>query len=162
LSSTILDVGRDDYYGFLAAQHGGGSFDVETSGWLTHLPQFQLSVGHSGNGNVDVTGPAGRRACGDSCSLTLDNGTAVTLTAEPGPGSRLVAWQGSCAGSQPTCGVTADAAKSVTAQFGPATKPFFLTSEFLVFILLIIALILAVAARSDASSRGTRLIATRA
>ena len=121
LTASILDIGRDDYYGFVAAQHVGSVFDVQTSAWLVRLPQFQLSVGHSGNGSVDVAGPGGTRSCAASCALTLENGAAMTLTANPSSGSRLVSWRGSCGGSDRICRLTADAAKSVTAEFGPLT-----------------------------------------
>ena len=119
LNMSTLDTGRDDYYGFVAAQHGGSVFDVQMSTWLARLPQFQLSVGHSGNGSVEVAGPGGTRSCSESCSIPLDNGTAVTVTAKPASGSRLVAWPGSCGGGERLCRVTADAAKTVTAEFGP-------------------------------------------
>jgi hypothetical protein len=120
LNTAVLDAGRDDYYGFTAAQHGGSQFDVQSSAWLAGRPQFPLSVTLSGQGSVDVTGPGGTRSCATSCSIALENGTAVTLTAKAAPGSRLVGWLEACAGTKPTCSLTADAAKSATAQFGSA------------------------------------------
>ena len=119
LKTAVLDVGRDDYYGFLAAQRVASQFDVQTSGWLASLPQFPLAITISGNGGVDLAAPAGTRSCAASCSIALENGTAITLTAKPGSDSRLVGWQAACAGTEPTCRLTADAAKSVTAVFGP-------------------------------------------
>jgi hypothetical protein len=119
LSSSILDIGRDDYYGFAAAQRGGSAFDVQTSAWLARLPRFQLSVRHNGNGSVDITGPGGSLSCSSDCAVALENGTNVTLTANPAADSKLTGWQGACAGTQKTCHVTSDAAKEVTAAFGP-------------------------------------------
>ncbi len=120
LNTAVLDIGRDDYYGFVAAQHSGSQFDVQTSAWLAGRLQFALSITLGGRGSVDVAAPGGTRSCATSCSIALENGTAVTLTAKPAPGSRLVGWLESCAGTKPTCPLTADAAKSATAQFGPA------------------------------------------
>ena len=52
-------------------------------------------------------------------------GTEVTLTATPGPNSVFSSWAGACSGSAPSCKVTMDAAKSVTATF--TLKQFVLT-----------------------------------
>jgi hypothetical protein len=120
LSASILDVGRDDYYGFIAAQHAGSQFDVQTSAWLVRRPEFPISITSSGQGGVDVAAPGGTRPCATSCSIAFENGTAVTLTARPASGARFVGWQEACAGTTQTCRLTADADKNVTAQFGPA------------------------------------------
>jgi hypothetical protein len=118
LQTAVLDVGRDDYYGFLAAQRVASQFDVQTSGWLAGLPRFPLSITVGGRGSVDLAAPAGTRSCAASCSIALENGTPLTLTAKAAADSRLVGWGESCAGTTPTCQLTADAAKNVTAQFG--------------------------------------------
>jgi hypothetical protein len=117
LSNQILDVNRDDYYG-----HAGFWFDVQDSIWLTHLPQFTLSVafqGRAAGASVRVVTP-GAFNCTQSCSLAFDAGTAVTLLATPRPGERFAGWSGACSGAG-TCTVTMDAAKNVTATFALTT-----------------------------------------
>ena len=112
LTTVTLDVGRDDYYG-----HSGSWLDQQDSPWLTHLPQFQLGIGLSGSGKVDVVSP-GSTSCARACTLTVDGGLQVTLRATPGAGSRFVAWSGACSGTA-DCTLTLDASKTVTAAFAP-------------------------------------------
>jgi Divergent InlB B-repeat domain len=121
LGGAILDVGRDDYYGFIAAGHSGGVFDVQSSPWLVRLPQFPLAVAVTGGGKVRVTGPAGAAECATACATQLETSVQVTLTAEPDSGNRLVSWQGSCTGRSLDCNLTADGSKNATALFGPAS-----------------------------------------
>ena len=118
LSTQILDVGRDDYYG-----HSGSAFDVQDSAWLSHLPQQRLSIGMQGTGSsratVRMTAPTAFE-CTQSCSLQLDRGVAVTLVARPAAGARFAGWKGACTG-RTSCVVTLDAARSVIATFGAPT-----------------------------------------
>jgi hypothetical protein len=113
LSTEALDVGRDDYYG-----HSGAWFDVQDSGWLSHLPQQVLTIGvrnvGAATGAVAMTTPSAFE-CG-GCSLLLDLGTPVTLVARPATGARFSGWSGACTGTA-ACVITLDAATSVTATF---------------------------------------------
>jgi hypothetical protein len=43
----------------------------------------------------------------------------VTLVATPAAGSRFAGWSGDCAGTEPTCTTTIDAARAVVAAFAP-------------------------------------------
>lgn len=117
IATQILDVGRDDYYG-----HSGSWFDVQDSGWLTHLPQQVLTIGFQNTGKatgvVRMTSPSAFE-CSQSCSLDLDSGTQVILVATPAAGTRFVGWRGACSGAG-ACSVALDSAKSVTAMFGVA------------------------------------------
>ena len=92
-----------------------------------------LDVSVSGNGSV--TSDVGGISCGQTCSADITAGSAVLLTAAPGSGQRLDRWSGPCdrAGGQfwdwyflqtynPTCLVTMDQARSVTAVFGASTQ----------------------------------------
>jgi uncharacterized repeat protein (TIGR02543 family) len=55
---------------------------------------------------------------GHECpALSYPDGTVVTLTATPNDGSRFTGWSGACTGTSPTCTVTMDRDKSVTAGF---------------------------------------------
>jgi hypothetical protein len=69
------------------------------------------------NGAGAVTSSDSRIACPGDCSEVYANGTVVTLTATPAPGSSFRNWTGACNGSSPTCTVTMTAARSVTARF---------------------------------------------
>ena len=118
LSTQILDIGRDDYYG-----HSGNSFDAQDSAWLSHLPQQRLTVAiqrtGTARGTVRLTSPTAFD-CAQSCNLQLDLGLSATLVARPAAGVRFAGWRGACSGTAP-CVVTLDAARSVVAMFGAGT-----------------------------------------
>ena len=107
LGTTLLDVGRDDYYG-----HDGAWWDVQESEWLVHLPQFTLQVAVQGSGRLTTSVPG---ECTVGCTLTLDNGLPVQLSAAGNAGWRLVGWKGDCSGDP--CIVEMDGPKSVVAVF---------------------------------------------
>ncbi|MGH3144054.1 MAG: InlB B-repeat-containing protein [Gaiellales bacterium] len=118
ISSQTLDTGRDDYYG-----HSLTGFDVQDSGWLTHLPQQRLSVNiqssGTGTGVVRLVSPTSFE-CDQSCTLELDQGLSATLVAAPRQGARFVRWTGRCTGSG-SCAITLDSTRTVTAIFGVTT-----------------------------------------
>jgi hypothetical protein len=117
LQQQVLDVGHDDYYA-----HSGPWNDLQDSVWLSHLdaPQVPLSVAMTGTGTVASELPG--LDCATACTTQWDPGSAVPLTATPGPGLRFVRWTGACTGSS-SCTVTLTQAQSVTAVFGPSTIP---------------------------------------
>ncbi|TML84194.1 MAG: hypothetical protein E6G08_17895 [Actinobacteria bacterium] len=86
LGTTILDVGRDDYYG-----HNGSWWDVQASPWLIQLPQFPLRVAVQGSGRLTFTLDTD---CSAGCAVTLDNGLSVQLSAVSAAGWRLGGWTG--------------------------------------------------------------------
>jgi len=114
LSSKVLDFNRDDYYG-----HSGTWPDIQDSPWLHRLdlPEEALGVALSGAGEVKSDLPG--LDCSATCTTQWDQGSAVTLTAQPGTASRFVRWSGSCHGNVP-CVVKLDQPASVTALFGPS------------------------------------------
>ena len=59
------------------------------------------------------------QGCRNKCSFALPQSSTatVTLTATASGKSAFVGWGGACGGVEPTCTVTMDAAKSVTAMF---------------------------------------------
>lgn len=78
------------------------------------LLQYGLSVSKSGNGTVTGNGIN----CGTSCGVTLDYGTAVTLTATPATGNLFSSWGGDCTTtSGNTCQTTMDKARTISAAF---------------------------------------------
>ena len=81
-----------------------------------------LTVAKAGDGAGTVTSSPAGIDCGATCTASITDGTAVTLTAIPATGSTFTGWSGDCSGSS-TCVVTMSAAKSVTATFTKSTAP---------------------------------------
>ncbi|MEA2691598.1 MAG: hypothetical protein QOJ16_985, partial [Acidobacteriota bacterium] len=79
-------------------------------------PQFTLTVSAAGTGSGMVTSSPAGINCGAMCSASYGSGTPVTLSAAPAAGSTFTGWSGSCTGTG-SCGVTMNAARSVTATF---------------------------------------------
>ena len=74
-----------------------------------------ITVAKSGSGTV--TGANGKLNCGGTCSVLLDAGTTVTLTANPPSNGVFNGWSGACTGNQPTCTVTINGALNTSATF---------------------------------------------
>jgi hypothetical protein len=101
LDTVRLDVGNDDYYG-----HSSTRWDVQDSSWLTHLPQYPLSLTVSGSGTLITRAAGGARiaACNEGCSnLVLDNGAQVSVTAVPAAGYAFAGWSGACSTAARAC-----------------------------------------------------------
>jgi len=78
---------------------------------------YTLTVSKTGSGTGTVSSnPAGIN-CGSDCAENFPEDTDVTLTASASAGSVFSAWGGACAGTQSTCNLTMDGAKSATASF---------------------------------------------
>jgi uncharacterized repeat protein (TIGR02543 family) len=89
---------------------------------------FSLTVSVTGNGTVS----GGGISCGSGATTCTSAGHAanstVTLTATPSSGATFTGWGGgTCTGTLPTCTVTFNAAKTVTAAFSGGTSTFALT-----------------------------------
>jgi hypothetical protein len=76
---------------------------------------FALSVYRTGNGRVTSL-PAGID-CGATCAANFTDGTVVTATATPNPGSSFAGWSPNCTPIGGTCVVTLTADTLVTATF---------------------------------------------
>ncbi len=87
------------------------------------LPSRTLSVTRSGtgSGSVATTVSPGGINCGTTCSADFFNGSSITLTQTPAPGSQFTGWSGACSGTQSVCTVSMSAARSVTASFSILT-----------------------------------------
>ena len=87
-----------------------------TAGFASNAPNT-LSVSVSGNGSVS----GGGISCGpgSTCTAPEPPNATVTLTASVPDGYALTAWTGACTGTQSTCTVQMDAARTVTATFAP-------------------------------------------
>ena len=79
--------------------------------------RYQLTVATAGSGKGTVQSVPSGLACPGACAKGYPPGTSVALTATPDAASAFMSWGGACAGTQPTCTVTMDQAKSVTAAF---------------------------------------------
>lgn len=77
---------------------------------------YPLDVRQGGAGGGAISGGID---CGSICSISLPEGTVVTLTASPASGSVFAGWSGACAGTAPTCTVILTGPKSVGADFQP-------------------------------------------
>jgi hypothetical protein len=80
-----------------------------------------LTVTLSGDASGTVTSSPAGINCGNDCSESYASGTGVTLTAAPAQGASFAGWSGACTGSNSTCTLTINGARSVTATF--TTKP---------------------------------------
>ena len=79
-------------------------------------PSYTLNVTTVGSGTV--TSFPGGIDCGTTCSASYISGTNVILTAAAGAGHVFGSWTGGvCSGTNPSCTVNMNAAKSVTANF---------------------------------------------
>jgi hypothetical protein len=79
-----------------------------------------LAVAMIGPGRVTSDLPG--LDCKAACTTQWDQGTTVSLAANPADGLRFVRWTGACTGNG-SCTVTLGQALSVTAVYGPATIP---------------------------------------
>ena len=82
-----------------------------------------MTVSHTGDGTGAVTSSPAGIDCGATCAASYAEGTPVTLTATPDPGSKLAAWGGdaTCPATSTTCVVpmTDDRTVSVTFELLP-------------------------------------------
>ncbi|MEZ4249574.1 MAG: peptidylprolyl isomerase [Polyangiales bacterium] len=79
------------------------------------IKTIDLEVTTAGNGEVSSE-PAGID-CGPDCTSAFEFGEMVLLTARPTGGARFVGWEGGCGGNEPTCIVSLDEMRQVTARF---------------------------------------------
>jgi PKD repeat protein len=77
------------------------------------VPQSTLTLQVQGAGTLT----AGGAVCPPTCTVSVDRGTAVQVTARPAVDAHLTAWGGVCSGTAPTCTVTMDADKAAAATF---------------------------------------------
>jgi len=87
------------------------------------IPTHTLSANLAGDGAGSVISDPSGIDCGEEvtdCSAVFYEGDPVTLTASAITGSTFAGWSGSCSGTAPTCVVTMDMTRSVTATFDMA------------------------------------------
>jgi hypothetical protein len=81
-----------------------------------NLTPDSLIVAKTGGGTVSAPSP--KISCGNACAAFTLNGTAVTLTANPG-NNVFTGWTGACSGTQPTCTIPVNGLMQVGASFLP-------------------------------------------
>ncbi len=85
------------------------------------IPQQPLTVTRLGSGSGTIFSTPSGIVCGVDCEADFDEGSEVTLTATPLPGSSLAGWTGCEVEPAPgTCRVTMAGAGAVSAEFEPA------------------------------------------
>ncbi|MBS1828918.1 MAG: hypothetical protein JST93_26685 [Acidobacteria bacterium] len=73
-----------------------------------------VTVTRTGNGSVG--GASGKISCGNACTTFAPNGTAVSLTANPG-GAVFTGWSGACSGTSLSCSLNVTGQVKVGAAF---------------------------------------------
>lgn len=91
-----------------------GSAKTVSARFAFSIPLTVKVVSRGGRGVV-TSRPAGIR-CPRTCSAVFDQGTSVTLTAAPRPGSLFAGWRGAC-GRRARCTITLGAARTIQALF---------------------------------------------
>lgn len=121
----LLSFENGDDYG------AGAQIDVG-NGWtdvIAPVPDIALTVTKAGGGaGVVTSSPAGIN-CGATCTASFPFGSLVTLTATATAPSAFAGWSGACTGAAPTCTVSLDMARTVTATFAGTVTLSSLTEE---------------------------------
>ena len=99
----------------------GSDMSVSSTGWRIDSVSLDsrpiLSVAKNGSGAGGVSSSPAGIDCGGTCSTRVNDGTSVTLTASPAPGSRFAGWSGAGCSGTGTCTVAMNADAAVTATF---------------------------------------------
>ncbi|MFZ9669307.1 MAG: InlB B-repeat-containing protein, partial [Solirubrobacterales bacterium] len=112
LTTYTADTGSSDGWQLFSARYAPSSDCL-----------YALTVAKHGTGSGTVTSSPAGIDCGSSCSGSFSVGTSVTLTATAASGSKFSSWGGACSGSAPSCTVTIDQARSVSATFDSNPEP---------------------------------------
>lgn len=97
---------------FIGAQNAAANLNAPDA--------YPVTVTVSGDGSVEDATRA-IRCPGTTCSMTVNTGTSVTLTARNGKGI-FSGWSGACQGVSPTCTFNVNSAAPVTALFKSTYK----------------------------------------
>ena len=116
--------GTDDQLGNPRADGAGMGGSRCDAGAVEFQPvgsRFTLNVTTDGSGSGSVISAPAGIGCAPDCTADFDDGTVVTLTAQPAADNTFTGWSGDCSGTGP-CTVTMDQTRNVIATFdGPST-----------------------------------------
>jgi hypothetical protein len=79
------------------------------------VPVRRVTLGVAAPGGGTITG--GGINCPGACSVTVDQGTVISLTANPDVAHRFGGWGGACGGQGQTCAVTMTGDQNVSVTF---------------------------------------------
>lgn len=119
-TATGLLEGTDYCYRLKAFNAAGESAYSNTALGTTNAT---LTVTRAGGGAGGIVSTPSGISCGTVCSAVFPGKSTVTLTATASAGSTFTGWTGVCGGTAPTCVVTMDGTKAVTATFVLVTIP---------------------------------------
>lgn len=105
-----------------------GGMSVASARPLPQPPGHTLTVTEAGTGGGSVTSGDGAISCPSVCSNFYTSAAPVTLTATAAAGSTFAGWGGDCSGTTPTCQLTMNSNRAVSATFtrtssGPPPAP---------------------------------------
>ncbi len=99
--------------------------DQVVSAYFAFKPMLDIQIaGVGGKGHVIAS--AGSIDCDGAnatCHTRLEGNSQVVITAMPNPNGRFDGWSGACTSTAPSCTVTMNTRKTVTATFGDASTP---------------------------------------
>ncbi|MFA5026886.1 MAG: LamG-like jellyroll fold domain-containing protein, partial [Candidatus Methylomirabilota bacterium] len=105
------------------AGNAAGQSDMALLRYALPVTMHTLTAARNIEGGTVTSMPAGIDCPGD-CTESYPHGTLVTLTSHPDPTHVSGGWDPPCGADIATCTVTMDAAKTVTALFGPGPTAF--------------------------------------
>jgi hypothetical protein len=124
--SQVIDVGKNSqvtvsnlnqgvtyFFAVTAYNLQGEESDYSNEINNTVQHQYRLTVSKRGSGNGIISGSGIN--CGADCDQWFDEGTLITLTANPGQGSVFVGWSGDDCSGVGECTITLNADKTLTA-----------------------------------------------
>jgi hypothetical protein len=112
---TVSNLSQGVTYFFVVSAYNlqGAESDYSNEIQNTVLRQYRLTVTKRGSGDGIISGEGIN--CGADCDQWYDEGTPITLTANPGQGSVFVGWSGDDCSGVGECTITLNTDKVLTA-----------------------------------------------